>query len=80
MRCYFDLSHNSGIIPDEIGLDVPDLDAAERGARKAIDDLRREMPSSRIEWSGWRLQITDENGLVLKTIFLDGEEDPRLEN
>jgi hypothetical protein len=71
MRYFFHLASEDVTIPDEIGMEAPDLLTAIAGALKSIEEIRDEIPASTSEWSGWRLEITDENGHVLETIVLD---------
>jgi hypothetical protein len=71
MRYFFNLASDYDTIPDEIGMEAPDLRTAIAGARRSIEEFRDEIPASISEWSGWRLEITDKDGRILETIVLD---------
>ena len=70
MRYFFDLASDYENIPDEIGMEAHDVQTAIAGARKAIEELREETPAWS-DWSGWRLEIADEDGRILGTLILD---------
>ena len=67
-RYYFHLCECDGQVPDEEGMELPDLGAADRVAVRATRDLmasavlRGELPLSHA------IEITDQRGAVLKTI------------
>ncbi|GEO19174.1 DUF6894 family protein [Microvirga aerophila] len=71
MRCYFHLVNGHGFIPDETGLDVPDIEMAQHQALKAIQELRQEAGQTAEEWSGWRINVVDASGRVLLSLRLD---------
>jgi hypothetical protein len=71
MRYFFNLASDYDTIPDEIGMEAPDLQTAITGALRSIEELRDEIPASVSDWSGWLLEIADENGFVQKTIVLN---------
>lgn len=80
MRYFFNLASDYDAIPDEIGMELANLQSAIDGARRAIDELTRELPSSTRDWRGWRLEITDEFGHVLETLILSEDENPTRSN
>jgi hypothetical protein len=45
MRCYFHLVNGPESIPDDAGVEVPDVQTAQREALKAIQELRDEAAS-----------------------------------
>jgi hypothetical protein len=45
-RFYFDIDDGAGTSPDEVGLDLPDLDHAIHEARRALMDMGREQVSA----------------------------------
>jgi hypothetical protein len=53
MRCYFHLVNGHGFIPDETGIDVPDIETAQHQALKAIQELRQEAGQTAEEWYSW---------------------------
>jgi hypothetical protein len=59
MRGYFHLVNGHGFIPDETGIDVPNLEMAQHQALKAIQDLRQEAGQTAEEWYGWRINGVD---------------------
>jgi hypothetical protein len=71
MHCYFHLVNGHGFIPDETGLDVPDLETAQHQALNAIQELRQEAGQTAEEWYGWRLNVVDASGRVLLSLRLD---------
>jgi hypothetical protein len=69
-RYFFDLFNKSASIPDEGGIELADFEAAIAAALEAIAELREADPSSADAWHGWRLEIAEESGRVVRTIFL----------
>ena len=70
MRFYFNLGDVHGVIPDEEGIDFPNLDAARAEARTSIqdllaDDIRRGSTTSRRH-----IEIADEHGATLDHVAL----------
>ncbi len=70
MRFYLHLGDAESIIPDEEGLDFPDLATARKEARTSIqdllaDDIRRGKATARRH-----INITDEHGAALDHIAL----------
>ncbi len=42
-RYYFDVHDKDGVFRDEVGLDLPDIDAAVVEARRALADMTKEL-------------------------------------
>ncbi len=70
MRCYFHLVNGADIIPDDTGIEVPDLESARASALQAIGELRREADDRPQDWAGWQLQIVCPQGNILASIPL----------
>ena len=70
-RYYFHLTNGEETILDREGLVLSDLDIAVVYAEQAISELRREDPSSSDEWSGWKLNIIEGSGQVMRSISLE---------
>ena len=68
---YFHLVDQHDAIPDKDGLEVTDLAKARAEALDAIEEFRREYPSTAAEWEGWRLNVADGSGAVVFSISLD---------
>jgi uncharacterized protein DUF6894 len=77
MRCYFHLVTPYGLILDETGVEVPDLEAAEAEALRAIQELRDEDSEADDDLSRCQLNITDRSGRVLLSISLDSAQQNR---
>ena len=72
MRLYFHLVRSKDVcLPDLDGVEVDDPAQAQSVALKTMRQLFRENPSVARDWSGWRLDGTDETGAVLFSIALD---------
>ena len=69
-RYYFNLTDGAEVIPDEDGIEVPDLRTALIHAFEAIEELRHE-DASAIELQGWRLDIIDSLGNLIQSFPLD---------
>lgn len=70
MRCFFHLVNGAETIPDDTGIDVPDLESAKASALQAICELRREADDNPQTWVGWQLNIVCSRGNVLASIPL----------
>jgi hypothetical protein len=70
LRYHFNLTDGDETIRDEDGLELFDVQAAMLTAMRAIEELRIEDPSSSGEWQGWRLEIVDASGLIVRSIPL----------
>ena len=70
MRCFFNLVSSTELLVDDEGVAVKDLDAAGQEALKVVSELREEDAQTTSDWRGWRLEITDEAGALLRIIDL----------
>lgn len=70
MRYYFHLRHATHSIPDEQGIELPNLDETREEILTAIAELRAENPELAQESSGWRLIVSDSSGTILFSICL----------
>jgi hypothetical protein len=71
MRCYFHLVNGPTMIPDDTGVEVSDIETAQREAVRAIQEMKAEAGEDE-DWLGWRLNVVDSTGQVLLSIRLDG--------
>ena len=71
MRCYFHLVNSHEIIPDDEGIDVPDLEAMQCLALQTIHEIRNAGNHADEDWRGWRLDVVCPAGSVLLSISLD---------
>lgn len=62
-RYYFDVRDQLGVHRDEVGLDLPDMNAAMLEARRALADMTRE-------------SLIQENATDLSIVIRDGNEGP----
>jgi len=77
MRCYFDVRDGDQLIPDEEGMEVPNLELAAEEARKSIGDLARyavrEHPRGGARDGGYArrmaIEVRTDNGPVLQARF-----------
>lgn len=70
MRCFFHLVNGHEIIPDDTGVEVPDLETAKAEAQQAISELRQEYGGTTEDWVGWRLDIVCPEGTLLHSFPL----------
>ena len=75
MRCHFNLIAQHEVIIDHEGVEVADFEKALEEAMSVLREMCEEDPAAARDWAGWRLDITDESGVLLTTIALD---DPAL--
>lgn len=71
MRCYFHLVNSHETVPDDIGIEVSDLAAAQYFALEAIDEIRDESIQAGASLQGWRLDVVCLAGNVLLSIPLE---------
>ncbi len=60
MHCFFHLVNGNRTVPDDEGIDVPDVEHARREAIATIQELLFDSAQSGVDWSGWRLAIADD--------------------
>jgi hypothetical protein len=66
---FFNLNDGSVTLPDDVGRDLPDLDAARREAlADVVDVMRTDFKMIDRNWTTWSLRICDEAGNVLAEI------------
>lgn len=70
MRCFFHLVNGAETIPDDTGIEVPNLASAKACALEVINDLRREAEHEAQDWRGWNLNIVCPEGSILASIAL----------
>ncbi|PVE20205.1 hypothetical protein DC522_33725 [Microvirga sp. KLBC 81] len=70
MRCFFHLMNGHETIPDDTGVEVPDLETARAEAQRAISELRQEHEGAIDDWAGWRLDIVSPRGTLLHSLPL----------
>jgi len=73
MHCYFHPVSCHEVIPDEIGIEILDLDVACMEALKTVPELREEIRRSGRNWWEWQIDVTDASGTVLVSIRLDAQ-------
>ena len=75
MLCFFNLA---GAVhdPDEVGLEVASMDEARKVAAVHVGELIRDDPS--LIWKGEevRLEVADQQGIILFTVILLGVDAP----
>jgi hypothetical protein len=71
VRLYFHLTSAHDVIRDPEGVDVADLQDALLEATKTVEELRQADEFAAMDWSGWRLDVTDAAGRVLFSLDLD---------
>lgn len=69
-RFDFDLRNGSNTLQDDEGVEASSLDEAAEHAQAALEDMggTGEAPAT---GDGWRLVISDESGMTLRSISLD---------
>jgi hypothetical protein len=69
-RYYFDIRDDDGFAPDEEGLELPDIEAAQQEAALSLADMARD--AVRISRNAHLIQIEvrDDNGPVLQAKFV----------
>jgi hypothetical protein len=68
-RYYFDLRDQGGLVVDEEGMDLPDMEAVEREATQAMADAARESLHRPIKPSEAAIEVRDDTGPVLRVRF-----------
>ena len=59
MRLHFNLLRGDQRIPDEVGVDVEDLQAGVLEAFETLRAMQERDPEDASSWAGWELQICD---------------------
>ncbi len=71
MRLYFHLKDATDTVHDLKGVEVSNVEEARAQTIQAIRELCDDDASSARDWSGWRLEIADADGVVLFSLDLD---------
>jgi hypothetical protein len=70
-RCYFDIRDRDGFAPDEEGLELPDIEAAQQEAALSLADLARDaVRILRRNDHLMQIEVRDDNGRVLQAKFV----------
>ncbi len=71
-RFFYHLYSDTGVSRDAVGIVFPDEDGAILEAVRAARHLLRAPAEARTSWTGWRLEVADENGRrVFRLDFAD---------
>jgi len=65
MRCYFTLVSDDDVIVDNVGVEVPDLEAARAQAAMAIHEILEEEADTPGAFEGWHLEVVDGSSRLL---------------
>lgn len=71
MRFYFHLGNGSEVIRDDEGVEAASVEDARTEARLAIEEVVREGGTGILDWSGWRLEVSDAAGVQVFSVPLD---------
>ena len=67
---YFDIRNGHGLIPDEEGLDLPDITAVEDEATRSLADFARDaLKHEHATDHPMMIEVRDDDGPVLKVKF-----------
>ena len=70
-RYYFDIRDGDGFSPDEEGLELPDIEAAQEEAALSLADMARDaVRISRRNAHLMQIEVRDDNGPVLQARFV----------
>ena len=70
-RYYFDIRDGDGFAPDEEGLELPDIEAAQQEAALSLADLSRDaVRMLRRNARLMQIEVRDDNGPVLQAKFV----------
>jgi hypothetical protein len=64
-RYYFNFINRQETVEDVDGMELPDRRAARKQAVIAVRDVRRTRIDSVKNWSGWGVEVVDEQGLTV---------------
>jgi len=70
---YFNLTDGDEMIRDENGIHLSGVNSALISAIETIAEFKQENPSYVHEWQGWRLEIADSSGWIVRSIALDAQ-------
>ena len=74
---FFDV-RDGEYFPDNVGTDLPDLDAARREAVTFSGELLRDRGAKFWDGAEWRVEVKDAHGLMLFTLLFTGIDAPAL--
>jgi hypothetical protein len=70
-RYYFDMRDGDGFAPDEEGLELPDIEAAQEEAALSLADMARHaVRISRRNARLMQIEVRDDKGLILHAKFV----------
>ena len=67
---YFHLACRDEVIFDPDGIEISDLDHLQDEVIEALKEIGAERSVEAMDWSGWRLNVTDSNGTVVLSVAL----------
>jgi len=70
MRRYYFHTEDGRCFPDEVGVELPDLQAVREVALRAFGEMARELDGQFWEAGSWRMIIKDDRDLTLFTLEL----------
>ncbi len=70
MRCYFNLIRDHEELIDDEGVLVSDFESAKAQAMMAVSELQQESCGIVEDWSGWQLNVVNEEGYLLWSVPL----------
>lgn len=70
--------HDGTTVIDETGTVLPDLATARKLATRFAGDLLRELKQEFSNGEDWKLEVTDEHGLILFTLLFVSLDPPSL--
>jgi hypothetical protein len=68
-RYYFDLRDEDGLVVDDEGMELPDIDAVEKEATHAMMDAAREALVRRVRPGETAIEVRDDAGHVMRARF-----------
>ena len=70
MRYYFDLKYGAVVAPDDKGIELPNIAAAQGAAARALaDTVLQATVETELSTSKMAIEVRDERGPVLKCLF-----------
>lgn len=73
MPRYFFHSRYKRYLPDEEGIELPDLDSAWKQASQMVGQILRDLDGKLEPGREWRMDVTDEDGTVLFALRFSAE-------
>ena len=72
MPQYYFHVRKDGRVPDTAGVDLSDLDEAQRRAATVMGEKLKSHPGGFWKDEEWHIEVTDNRGLILFTLFTTG--------